>query len=112
LDTPTFEHFLSIMGNEEVGLAYELIAIFLEDTPNKLGTMRQALADNDATTLYHTAHALKSSSAQFGALRFSSLCTILSDLGRAGTLTDAAATFARLEAAYDQLQANLHRILG
>ena len=100
LDAAAFEHFCTRMGGAEAELTQELITIFLQDTPGKLATMQQALADADATTLFQIAHALKSSSAQLGALHFSTLCQRLSTIGRTGDLTDAAEALADIEAEY------------
>jgi CheY-like chemotaxis protein len=104
LDAAAFEHFCTRMGGAGAELTRELMAIFLQDTPGKLATMQQALAEDDATTLFQIAHALKSSSAQLGALHFSTLCHRLSTIGRTGDLTDAAEALADIEAEYARVQ--------
>jgi HPt (histidine-containing phosphotransfer) domain-containing protein len=100
------------MGREEDGLARELITIFLNDTRDKLATLRQALADSNPGTVLVTAHALKSSSAQLGALRFSSLCQKLESIGRSGNLADAATILAEAEAEYARVETELRAKLA
>ncbi len=107
LDARAFEQFCTTMGGEECGLALELMTIFLNDTPQKLAALRQALADADAETLCRIAHTLKSSSAQLGALRFSALCRNLEMTGREAGLTGADGALAEVEAEYTRLQAAL-----
>jgi CheY-like chemotaxis protein len=112
LDANTFELFWATMGREEDGLARELITIFLNDTRDKLATLRQALADSNPGTVLVTAHALKSSSAQLGALRFSSLCQKLESIGRSGNLADAATILAEAEAEYARVETELRAKLA
>jgi HPt (histidine-containing phosphotransfer) domain-containing protein len=92
------------MGGEEQGLAQQLITIFLDDTPVQLATMRRALAVRDAATIFRIAHTLKSSSAQLGALYFSSLCKHLEHQGKTASLVAAADTLAALENEYAEVE--------
>jgi PAS domain S-box-containing protein len=107
LDANVFELFWSTMGREEDGLARELITIFLNDTHGKLATLHQALADSDPGTVLVTAHALKSSSAQLGAVHFSSLCLKLERIGQSGNLADAGTILAEAEAEYARVESEL-----
>jgi PAS domain S-box-containing protein len=104
LDPAAFTHFWNTMGGEEQGLAQQLITIFLDDTPVQLATMRRALAVRDAATIFRIAHTLKSSSAQLGALYFSSLCKHLEHQGKTASLVAAADTLAALENEYAEVE--------
>src|SRR2546421_5191629 len=55
-------------GGFEIDRA-ELIAIFLDDAPNHIQAMRDALAKRDASGVAEAAHALKSGSGNVGATR-------------------------------------------
>ncbi|NJO08157.1 MAG: response regulator [Chloroflexaceae bacterium] len=85
LNDSTFQSFLSMMGKT----AHFLVDVFVQDVPNKLRVMREAIAQDDALTLYQTAHTLKSSSAQLGALMLSDLCKQVEMIGRSGTVEGA-----------------------
>lgn len=85
LNDNTFQSFLSMMGKT----AHFLVDLFVQDVPNKLRIMHEAIALDDALTLYQTAHALKSSSAQLGALTLSDLCKQVEMIGRSGTIQGA-----------------------
>jgi HPt (histidine-containing phosphotransfer) domain-containing protein len=91
------ERLQATMGEAFVA---ELIDAFLEDAPQMVRTLRQALAQGDAVTLGQAAHTLKSNSAHFGALTLSELCKALEAMGKAGALDGAAECVAQVEAEY------------
>jgi len=103
LDATTHAHFLATMGD----MAYELVSLFLQDTPQKLATMQQAVTADDHATLRHVAHTLKSSSAQLGALPMSERCKQLELLGKAGTTNGAEELLHRLTDEFARLQETL-----
>ena len=79
------------------GLLAELIDIFLSDTPPRLNAIRRAADAAQPQALGHEAHALKSSSAQLGALALSATCRKLEALGRQGSLLGVEELVALLE---------------
>ena len=52
-------------GGQE--LARDMIQMFVEDTPQRIATARDAVALGDAGVVEHAAHSMKGSCAQFGA---------------------------------------------
>jgi HPt (histidine-containing phosphotransfer) domain-containing protein len=87
----------------ELGGADELrqiIATFLDGSPRFLAALRDAAARSDTAGLRQAAHALKSSSAMLGAIALSTRCDELEQSGRSGTVVDAAARVAAIEALY------------
>ncbi|MGC9524557.1 MAG: response regulator [Limnospira sp.] len=95
-----------------------LIATYLQEAPQHIDGIRNAIAARDAKGLKESAHTLKSSSAQLGALRFSELCKELEYMGRAGMENDdkiaecfvagtAAERFAAAEAEWGRVEASL-----
>lgn len=58
----------------EPDLVVELIDIFLEDVPQRLKAMRDAVTLRDATSLRGLAHSLKGSSSSLGACQLAVLC--------------------------------------
>ncbi len=107
LDAATFQLFCETMGYEDAELDTELITIFLEDTDSLLATLRHALANNDAVTIFQACHTLKSSSAQLGALYLSRLCQSLEMVGRSEVLTEAADMLDEIEAEFERVRVAL-----
>ena len=65
-----------------------LIETYLNEAPQHLEGIRTAVQSQDAKILKESAHTLKSSSAQLGAMQFSQLCKEIEYMGRAGMETD------------------------
>ncbi len=106
IDQTTFDALLESVGGDESFLA-ELIDTFLDDSPQLLATMQQALDDGNAEAFRRAAHSLKSNSANFGALALSTLAKDLELMGKNNALTDAPATLALAETEYDQVKETL-----
>ena len=92
-------HYQSTQGPDLVG---ELVRIFLEETPEQLNLMRQAITESSAQNLCWSAHDLKISSETVGAKPLAEICGVLEQLGNkedfkaaARTLTQAEAIFAK-----------------
>ncbi len=61
-----------------------LIETYLNEAPQHLDGIRTAVQSKDAKLLKESAHTLKSSSAQLGAMKFSQLCKEMEYMGRMG----------------------------
>ena len=95
---------------QQIGVSNALekvLRTYLRSTPPLLTTLREAVTRGDAAAVRQTAHNLKSSSAQVGAVAFSSRCKDLEALGRANTLTNAPMVLAYIEEEYPVVQAAL-----
>lgn len=66
----------------------DMITLFLEAVPQRLGAARTGLARGDCQAVAHQLHALKSSAAQLGALRMHRLSLEGEQLSKAGALDD------------------------
>jgi len=73
VDPEVLESLRELGGEDDPGLFLELIELFLEDTPQRMKQVEEALARDDADGLGAAAHALKSSCANLGALKLSEL---------------------------------------
>lgn len=51
----------------------ELVSLFLRDAPQRLSAIREAMAGNDATAAERSAHSLKGSSSNVGAMQLATL---------------------------------------
>ena len=74
-----------------------VIQMFSLDAPRLLTAMRDALGTNDAESLRHAAHTLKSTSANVGATVLAAICREIEQLGRAADTAGAAAPLAGAE---------------
>ncbi len=100
LDEETFKTFLAMVGGDEPEIAWEFVELFLEDTAQALETIHQALEQQDADLLRKTAHSIKSSSAQLGAVQLSANCRKLEQLGSEGRIDEAAEVITNIDTTY------------
>ncbi|MFM7406808.1 MAG: response regulator [Cuspidothrix sp.] len=77
---------------------------YLDDTPERLQALQDAINDDNSQKLRLEAHTLKSSSAVFGAKKFSNLCKKLEDLGRDGNIKHAAFLVPELVKQYEDVK--------
>jgi PAS domain S-box-containing protein len=110
VDETTLENFLEMMGTPALG--QEIIALYLRDTPTLLANLRLALDNNDTTLFARSAHSLKSSSAQLGALSLSEKAREMEMMGRTGNLAGGEQLLIRAEAVYEKVRAVLAARLG
>ncbi|MDI1251155.1 MAG: Hpt domain-containing protein [Lacunisphaera sp.] len=103
---------LRALSPDDPAFLQELITIYLEDTPQRLGDIETALAHNDGPTLIRAAHTIKGSSGNFGAARFARLALDIEAHGKAGDLTAAAAIVPGLKAEFAQVRAALLLLTG
>jgi hypothetical protein len=102
-------HLLRTTGGNEK-LAKSLTKSFLADAPKRLAAIRAALAAKNAAKLDTAAHALKGSVAIFGAQTAVTAAKNLEAMGRSRNLSGADDQFRALEAAMQQVQAELIKI--
>ena len=86
-----------------------LIGLYLQETPPLIERMKEAVATNDEGALRAAAHALKSSSANVGAMKLHGLCKDLESQARRRQLADAAARIALIEREFGATRAILRQ---
>ena len=106
LDRAALESLRETVGGDPEFLV-ELIDTFLEDAPQLLADMGQAVEQGDAGGLRLAAHSLKSNSADFGAKALSALCKELEMMGKAGALDGAVERVAQAKAEYERVKTTL-----
>ncbi len=96
-----------------------LVRIFLADAPERIGQMKAALAASDPPTIARQSHALASSSAYLGAVRFSEACAAVEAAAREGRLDglstgidDIAARLVEVERALLREVARPHEVMS
>ncbi|MCP4340510.1 MAG: Hpt domain-containing protein [Desulfobulbaceae bacterium] len=69
----------------------------MSTSPQLLDTLCKAVEDTDSETVYKTAHTVKSSSANVGALHLAGLCNILEGMGLANEMEKSGELLALIE---------------
>ncbi|MBL8100978.1 MAG: Hpt domain-containing protein [Anaerolineales bacterium] len=83
IDLNTYNTLKENTGTEFIS---ELIDTFLEDTPNLIAQMKNALAEKNAESFRRAAHSIKSNAATFGASQLAALARELEGMGRGNNL--------------------------
>jgi len=93
LNRAAFERLRTAMGADFLD---ELLATFVEDARELVGTMRRALGEKDPDAFRRAAHSLKSNAASVGAMTLSSQARDLEMLAKSGNVDGARARVDRL----------------
>ena len=107
LDSEIIEDLWSAMGDS----FSQLVDVFLEDAPSHLAKLDQAAAKGDIAALVGPAHALKSSSANLGAMQVSAIAKHIEHGARDKTLTDPIDVVARLNHEFKRAEIELRVLL-
>lgn len=105
------EAALARVGDDEE-LLTELIKIFLDDYPNSMTAIDEAVAEHDASRLERAAHTLKGAVANFAADAVVKEAFELEQQGRRGDLSHAMENLTRLHEIIRQLNYELRPITG
>ena len=90
----------------------EMVELFLEDCPQLLTEIDQALGDGDGDKLIRAAHTLKGAVANFEAPEVFDAARSVETAGRAGNLAGAQESFAHLKLAASRLTPALEKHAG
>jgi signal transduction histidine kinase/DNA-binding response OmpR family regulator len=107
LDRSVLDRIRALQQPNAPSVLAQVIDIYLEDSPEMIEALKQALDGSDMAALIETAHSLKSSSANLGASRLSSLCKELELRGKTGSHEDLAALVEQIDAEFDSAQSGL-----
>jgi len=111
LDLSVLEHLRSLQGEDEPHLLKDLIEMFLEDTEDRIGKLREALREGDAEQLTHQAHSLRGSSANMGAPTMARISKELEHAGESGNLGKASELLGTLEQEFGRVRPALETVL-
>jgi two-component system sensor histidine kinase/response regulator len=100
---------LSRVGGD-VELLREVVGLFLDDYPQSLDLIRQAVAQGDQSSLERHAHSLKGSVSTFGAQEAFDAAQALEKQGRTGDMSSAEEGLAKLEQALINLRPELEAL--
>ncbi len=107
LNLETVKELLQLEECGAPGLLLELIETFEEDSRRRLANLREALMSGDSGDIERTAHALKGSSANMGAIRMSDAADEIQTSCISGRLTDLEALTVALEREFEVADASL-----
>ncbi|MFT4542147.1 MAG: HPt (histidine-containing phosphotransfer) domain-containing protein [Planctomycetota bacterium] len=102
LDQGTIDGLIEL-GGDDTGLLLELIGLFLDDAGERVDQIVEAGPKSDLDTIEKMAHALKSASANIGALGFSLRCKELEANARDGQTGAVAGMVINFKGMYDEL---------
>jgi CheY-like chemotaxis protein/HPt (histidine-containing phosphotransfer) domain-containing protein len=101
---------LQAMVGGQNSLVLALIESTLQDAPQLLRQMRQALETEDPKALKLAAHTLKSLANNFGAAALATICKELESMGKAGTFEGAEEQIGQAETEYEQVRSALEMV--
>ena len=93
-----------LIATTDAAFVEELLSAFLDDSPQLIAALRQALAEDNAEAFRRAAHSLKSNSASFGAENLSALAKELEMIGKTGRFDGVGDALERLATEYDQVE--------
>lgn len=105
---PTFEPQLlerlaEVLGEGSEDVIVSIVQTYLEEAPQRLESLSQAVRQKDPTRLHQAAHALKSMSTNIGASRLIHFCQSIESIGRSGSVLGTANLLAHVVAEYAAL---------
>lgn len=110
LDLQVIDALRALSPDSGADFLRELVEIYLQDTPERLTELDQALVRQDAAVVTRAAHSIKGSSSNFGAKRLAQIAHEIEALGKLSNLTAAAAAVAGLKAEYARVAQALTQI--
>ncbi len=108
LDAECLDRLRDLGGPEDPGLLLELIELYLDDAGCRMKDLEFAMCQTDLEAVARAAHALKSSSANMGALVFAEICSGIEAKAREGDAVDELVQ--QSLSAFDEVCAALRRL--
>ena len=105
------EEALSRVGGD-VDLLREIAGVFLDDCPNSMQALRDAVSAGDAKLVERQAHTLKGSIATFGTGFVFETARKIELQGRCGDLSTATSDLLHLEAGIEHLKSDLRTFIN
>jgi len=112
IDDSVLRDISAMSGEQSHSLITNIVELYLQRSPSLIEDIQQSLHGGDAEQLFKAAHALKSSSANIGAVRVSEIAREIEKLGRNNQVEHAHPHIERLLESYDQAQLMLKGRLG
>ncbi|MDJ0805740.1 MAG: response regulator [Gammaproteobacteria bacterium] len=107
LDRQVLEALRQLQRPGRPDLLKKMVTLYLQETPKLLAEAQTGLVNRDAEAIRRTAHSLRSSSANMGALVMADLSRELEDLARESQLKQAGSLIDQLASNFTQVQVEL-----
>jgi len=104
VDADVIAELRSLQSSSDDDFFNHLIDLFVEETPQRLSAIREAIVSSDPVGLAREAHALKGSSAHLGATRMNALCEILEAQGRSESISGAGVLLTVLDEEFSRVR--------
>ena len=111
LDPDVIERLRQLTPPGEPDVLGAILQLFLDEVPKKIDSVRVAMAAGDASQVQRTAHSLKGSSGNIGALAMYDVCRQLDDRAKSGNLVLLQPLVESLAAEYRKVEAEIRRLL-
>lgn len=98
-DQAVIEQLQELMGDDFM----LLVETFVNDSTQRMATINEAIANNDAELLRTTAHGLKGSALNLSASNLSELASTLEAMGKAGDINQASAVADKLAHEFERV---------
>ena len=105
------ENIRALSPERGAALVQRVVAAYVDDTPQHLRTLRQAVSSLDTGSLRKVAHSLKSSSANVGAEALAQMCKEMENLGRTDSTAGASGILTDMEHEFQAVRDSLIAIL-
>jgi len=99
MDAAAFSEMKELMGDA----FKDIIAMCLQSLPEQLTEIEMAINNQDANTLFHIAHKMKSSCGSIGAFGLAEKAEILELIGRRGSTQDSNEAYAELQSSLEEV---------
>jgi len=94
-----------MLGDEE--LAREIISVFLNDVPNKIATLKQALENRETSHVMDNAHAIKGAAMNVSALALIDVAYLMEEAGETADIDKAISLMPEIEKQFELLKDTL-----
>jgi HPt (histidine-containing phosphotransfer) domain-containing protein len=112
IDPQAIENLRALNPGDNDEFLREIAGIYLEDTPQRIAELDQSLAAGDAPTFTRTAHSIKGSSANLGAVAVRAVAERLEHQARAEGLGGVVPLVNELKAEFDRAETELAKLMG
>lgn len=111
IDPEAIENLRALNPDDDGAFLKDIIAIFLEDTPERIAELKQCLAAYDQPRFTRAAHSIKGSASNLGARLVRAVAEKLEHQSRNSGLDGLDPLIAKLESDYAEAKAELEKFL-
>ncbi len=112
LDLEAIENLRSLGDEGDDTFLREIIGLYLEDVPQRIADLKSARAGDDRSLYVRSAHTVKGSSANVGAVEVRLIAERLEHRAKVEPLTELDSVLAELDAAFERACAALRAYLA